>query len=189
MADHGLEASREKSCEFQWPLARKAQALCQGCGKDLSGKASGLIWTRWIVCVCAQLFTHWNARGKYGPHGELFLFLGKKEQVAASNEVLPNPCVSAETLKACVMIGLHLLAAEGDARESGCQSPDSGDMWRQGCPKSPEWISSCSASETSLGCEVYEPNNECRAIHVIGQDWSSEVVALFPEIWELGRAT
>ena len=55
---------------------------------------------------------------------------------------------------------------------------------RQGCPKSPEWISSCSASETSLGCEVYDHNNECRAIEVIGQDWSSEVVTLFNE--ELG---
>ena len=42
-------------------------------------------------------------------------------------------------------------------------------------------------SETSLGCEVYEYNNECRAIEVIGQDWSSEVVALFLEDWELGR--
>ena len=30
-------------------------------------------------------------------------------------------------------------------------------------------------------------NNECRAIEVIGQDWSSEVVTLFLEDWELGR--
>ena len=29
-----------------------------------------------------------------------------------------------------------------------------------------------------FGCEEYEHNNECRAIEVIGQDWSSEVVAL-----------
>ena len=72
--------------------------------------------------------------------------------------------VSAETLKACALIGLHLSAAEGETVSS------------EGCPKSPEWISSCSASETSLGCEVYEHNNECRAIDVIGQDWSSEVV-------------
>ena len=43
------------------------------------------------------------------------------------------------------------------------------------------------ASETSFGCEVYEHSNECRAIEVIGQDWSSEVVALFLEDWELGR--
>ena len=54
-------------------------------------------------------------------------------------------------------------------------------MWREGCPTSPEWISSCSASETSFDCEEYEHNNECRASEVIGQDWSSEVVALFLE--------
>ena len=52
---------------------------------------------------------------------------------------------------------------------------------------SPEWISSCSTSETSCGGEEYEHNNECRAIEVIGQDWSSEVVALFLEDWKLGR--
>ena len=60
-------------------------------------------------------------------------------------------------------------------------------MRRQGCLASLDWISSCSASETSLGCEVYEHNNECRAIEVIGQDWSSELVAPFLEDWELGR--
>ena len=60
-------------------------------------------------------------------------------------------------------------------------------MSRHGCPGSPEWIISCSASETSLCCDMYEHNNECRAIEVIGQDWSSEVVALFLEDWELGR--
>ena len=88
--------------------------------------------------------------------------------------------VSAEPVKACALIGLHLLA-EGEAG-SGGQSPDLGDMWRQGCPKSLEWISSWSASETSLGCAVYEHNSECRAIEVIGKDWSS-VVALFFEHW------
>ena len=32
---------------------------------------------------------HWNVPGKYGPHGELFFFLIKKEQmVVASNEVV-----------------------------------------------------------------------------------------------------
>ena len=29
-------------------------------------------------------------------------------------------------------------------------------------------------------------NNECWAMEVIGQDWSSEVVTLFLEDWELG---
>ena len=50
---------------------------------------------------------------------------------------------SAKTLKEFV-IGLHLFAAGGEAGSSGGQSPGSGDMWRHGCPVSPEWISSCS---------------------------------------------
>ena len=41
--------------------------------------------------------------------------------------------------------------------------------------------------ETSLRSEVYEHNNECRAVEVIGQTWSSEVVALILDDWELGR--
>ena len=40
----------------------------------------------------------------------LALLFVKKELVVASNEVLPNPFVSAETLKACALICLHLLA-------------------------------------------------------------------------------
>ena len=35
--------------------------------------------------------------------------------------------------------------------------------------------------------EEYGHNNECWAIEVVGQDWSSEVVAHFLEDWELGR--
>ena len=93
----------------------------------------------------------------------------------ASNDVSSNPFVSADTLKACALIGLHLVAAEGDTGSGGGQS-DLGDMWRQGV-----WISSCSASDTSLGCKVYEDNNECRAIEVIGQE------ALFLEDLELRR--
>ena len=43
------------------------------------------------------------------------------------------------------------------------------------------------ASVTSGDDEEDGDNNECRAIEVIGQDWSSEVVALILEDWELGR--
>ena len=56
----------KKSCQFQWPLAGKAQSLCQRCGKDLSGKAFGLIWTRGIARVCAQLPLIRTFRGSMG---------------------------------------------------------------------------------------------------------------------------
>ena len=90
-----------------------------------------------------------------------------------------RPFVSAETLKTCARNGLHLLAADSGAGSSGSQSLDLGDMSRQGC--------FCSASDTSLGCDHYEHNSACRAIEVIGQNWSSEVVALCLEEWELRR--
>ena len=94
--------------------------------------------------------TYWNVPGKYRPHDELFFFLTQKP-VVASNEVLPNPYVSAETLKACALIGLHLVGAEGEEGSSGSRCPDLGDVWRHGCPMSPEWFSSCSTSVTSCG--------------------------------------
>ena len=128
--------------------------------------------------------TCWNAPGKYGPHGELLSFLIKK---GLRTRCRPNPRVSAEKLEACALIGLHLLAAESEAGSTGGQSPDLGDMWRHGCLVSLEWISCCSARETFFACEEHEHNDECRGTEVIGQDWSSEVVALFLEDWETGR--
>ena len=92
-------------------------------------------------CASAHSFHALERHREVGPHVELFFI------IKASNELLPTPFVSAETLQACALIGLHLLAAEG---EDGL-------------------------------------NSECRAIDASGQDWSSEVVALFLEDWELGR--
>ena len=109
---------------------------------------------------------------KYGPHGELLFFFIKKGPVA-------------QIELAIALIGLHLSAARGGLVVVNLLSYV--DLWRQGCPMCPEWISSCSASETSCGAEEYGHNNECRAIEVIGQDWSSEVVALFLQDWELDR--
>ena len=63
--------------------------------------------------------THWNVPKMYGPHGELFFFLLKKEPMVLSELVEFGPCISAETVKACAMIGLHKMAED------------------YGCPKSP----------------------------------------------------
>ena len=100
--------------------------------------------------------------------------------------VSSNPFCLCGKPKACALIGLHFVSAEGEAGSSGSQSPDLGDTWEQGCPTRPKWFSSCSASVSFGDDEEYEHNNECRAIEVVGQDWSSEVVALVPEDLELG---
>ena len=49
-----------------------------------------------------------NVPKKFGPHGELFLFLLKKEPMVLTELVEFGPCVSAETVKACALIGLHM---------------------------------------------------------------------------------
>ena len=101
-------------------------------------------------CAPAQRPLVGNVPGKCG-HGELFLFLVKKEPVVGSNDASSYPFVSAERLKACALIGLHHLAAEGESGSGGSQSTDLGDIIRQCCPVSAEWISSCSAKRDLLG--------------------------------------
>ena len=49
---------------------------------ERAGKASGLAWIRWTLCVCARHPAIRNVPGKYGPHSELFFFLNGKEPVA-----------------------------------------------------------------------------------------------------------
>ena len=61
--------------------------------------------------------THWNVTRKYGPHGQLFFFLFKKEPMVLSELVGFGPCISAEKVKACAGIGLHTMAE--DALRSG----------------------------------------------------------------------
>ena len=76
-----------------------------------------------------QLF---ECPGEYGPHSDFFFFLIRSHEGSAVQTL-----VSAETLKACALIGLHLLAAGGDAGSSGSQSP----CGHTSTQKSPEWDS------------------------------------------------
>ena len=54
--------------------------------------------------------------------------------------------------------------------------PELGGIPGLGGPRYPLWKEDVSSSgnESTLGDEVYEHNNECRAIEVTGKDWSSE---------------
>ena len=42
-----------------------------------------------------------------------------------------GPCVSAETVKACALIGLHMVTLDNALRSDSDSSPDLGDMWSQ----------------------------------------------------------
>ena len=97
--------------------------------------------------VCLRTASvEWNVSGKYGPHGELFFFLIQKD------------FCSADVLKQCALIALHLSAEEGRGGEDGCHVPNLGDEWKEDCPRSPMWESEGEGSTwatkqcTSLGC-------------------------------------
>ena len=101
-------------------------------------------------------------------HGELFFFLVMKKPVVASNEMLPDPFVSAETR--------HSLIKEtcGDAT---AQKARSGTATACRGPK----------VEVFLRLTFCEHNVESLALHVIGLNGSGEKVSLFLEDWELAR--
>ena len=99
--------------------------------------------------------SYWNGPEKHGPHSQLFFFLVRKEPVALTQAVPFEPFVSAEI---CALIGLNLLSAEGEAGSRGSQSPDPGDMWRCGCPKSPDWDSDV---ESRTGSEGTSSSEQC----------------------------
>ena len=115
------------------------------------GKASGLAWTRGTVCTCAQRPLVVTFQGSMGRMASSFSCFSRRSRWWLQTTCRPTPFVSAETLKACALIGLHLLQ----------QKVKPGPvMWRQDSPISPEWVSSCSAIETSFGCDVYEHNTK-----------------------------
>ena len=63
---------------------------------------------------------------KHGPRGELLHSSGERAMIFGEL-ILFGPCISAEIVKACVLIGLHMMAEENAFR----------DMWRYGRPKKP----------------------------------------------------
>ena len=88
-------------------------------------------------------------------------------------------------MKAC---GLHMVAEENALRWNSDSSPELGEMWRYGCTKSPLWSSNeWAGSEGASSLESYEHKVGHLAIEVVGHNWSSEVISLFLEDWEVGR--
>ena len=65
-------------------------------------------------------------------------FLLKKEPMVLGELIEFGPCISAETVKACALIGLHMMAEENAIR-TGILHFDRAEMWNYGCPKSPVW--------------------------------------------------
>ena len=92
------------------------------------------------VCLRAAS-VEWNVPGKYGPHGELFFFLIKKEPATMPGGVTFSPFFTANVrtsfffvgvLKKCALIAMHFIAEE---ERGGCRTPGLGNTWRFGCPR------------------------------------------------------
>ena len=66
---------------------------------------------------------------------------------------------------------------------SGGQSPDLGDMWKYGCPTSPDWDSDVESWTESEGTssEQCEHNVESFALNVVAQGQSGDRTSLFLE--------
>ena len=122
----------------------------------------------------------WNVSGKYGPHGELFFFLIRKEPATMPgsetlspffNADIRTPLFSADVLEKCACVALHLIAEEGRGGEDGCHAPGLGDEWKMGCPQSSMWGSEGEAwsEDESVSSSGSREDNVCNdALHVIG---------------------
>ena len=86
-------------------------------------------------CVFTHSIVEWNVPGKYGPHGELFFFPIQKEPALPLVGETFSPFLdadirtsffSAEVLKKCALVALHIITEEGEGGEDGCHAPDLG---------------------------------------------------------------
>ena len=122
--------------------------------------------------VCLRTaFMVWNVPGKYGPHGELFLFLIQQEPASVPgsetfspffNADICTPLFSADVSKKCALLALHLVAEEGRDGD-GCHAPGTGDEWEMGCPGE-AW----SEDEDAASTASREGNESNDAMHVVG---------------------
>ena len=155
------------------------------CGREGSGMVPKMwdtsLWERvwpyldpWESVRLRTASTHWNVPKNYGPHGEFFFFFLKNEPLVLSELVEFRPSISAETVKACAMIGLHMRAEEHALWSDMDFSPDLGEMWKLG-------------AAMALQRKEVRVRHPWSIIEVVGQNWSSEVISLFLEDEEVGR--
>ena len=141
----------------------------------------------------------WNVAGTYGSHGELSFFLIQKEPAMGPvgetfspffNADIRTSLFSADVLKKCALIALHVIVEEGRGGEDGCQAPELGEEWKMGCPKSPMCESegeAWSEDENASSGGSREGNVRNDALHVIGLYGPGDKVSLFLHDRELAK--
>ena len=118
-------------------------------------------WDAWDSVRLRTASTQWNVPQRYGPRGELFFFLVQKEPRVFSELVRFGPSISAERVKACALMGLHMMAE--------------GNTWRSDSGSS---VSSSGSCEGNVGND---------ALHIIGLHGSSDTISLFLQDWEVAK--
>ena len=110
-----------------------------------------------FVAQGCSFFDSWNSSfcDPNGPYGELFFFLLKKQPMVL------RTLVRFKAVKACALVGLHMMAEE--------------DSWRMDSGSSFSWSSS---SENNMGNGVF---------FVIGLHGSGDAIALFLQDWEVAK--
>ena len=113
------------------------------------------------------------------------------ERPSAPSSMLTSvpPLFSADVLKKCALIDLHVIAEEGRDGD-GSHVPGLGDDWKMGCPMSPMWESEGEAwsADESLSFSGSREGNVCNdAMHVIGLYGPGAKISLFRQDWELGK--
>ena len=108
------------------------------------------------------------------------------------NADIRTPFFSADVLKRCALIALHLIAEEGRGGEDGCHALDLGDEWKLDCPKSQMCESEGDAwpEDESVSSSDSRENHVCNdALHVIGIYGPGDKISLslFLKDWELAK--
>ena len=77
----------------------------------------------------------------------------------------------ADEKKACSTKGYPETVDDIDKVSSWSKSPDLGDLWRQGCPKCPEWEGELELDST----EEEEGNNASHEEEIEGEGWEDHL--------------
>ena len=163
------------------------------------GKADlGGVWPSLgpMESVCFHAQRPWNGMCRGVRAAWRALFLPDTERTGDGRTFSPffnadirTPLFSADVLKKCALIALHV-TAEGGRDGGGCHVPRLGDEWIMGCPRSPTWESEGEAwsEDDSASSGNSREGNVCNdALHVIGLCGPDDKISLFLKDWELAK--
>ena len=118
-------------CLCGWRPTWLVQRFCRRCGRPFLDP--------WDVVGLRTTASVRNVLEKYGPHGELFIFLILKETFVRTEAVEFRHGVTAETKKACALIGLHRIAEEATSTSFSGLPMELRGLWRVWWSKEPFW--------------------------------------------------